>query len=139
MTQLCLVLFMIVLLSGCAQHQKLYSWEDYSTTLYRMKKNPCNETQQAHMAELKKIIDSSKETSMRVPPGVYCEYGYLLMIQGRKDDAMQYFVLEKQTYPESATFITNLTAYLSKAEHKDQNQTQAAPEKTSHLEGGVGK
>ena len=141
MKPLFLSLLAVALLCGCVQqNQKLYSWGDYSTTLYKMKKNPCDETQQAHTTELKKIIDISKENNMRVPPGVNIEYGYLLMTRGQKDEGLRYFALEKQTYPESTTFITNLITFLAKAEQKGQSQTpQADSVMPAQPEGGVSK
>jgi hypothetical protein len=88
--------------------QKQYVWEDYSSTLYQMKKNPSAETIKQHMDELTNIMERSKELNLRVPPGVYCEYGFLLMKEGKKEEAFRYFDLEQQTYPESIVFITNL-------------------------------
>lgn len=140
MKPLLLVIITIALLSGCVQNQKqLYSWGDYSNTLYKMKKNPCDETRVAHTTELKKIIDRSKENNMRVPPGVYCEYGYFLFMRGQKDDALQAFTLETQTYPESSPFINNLTAYLAKIEQKGQSQQKTDPVISIPSDGGADK
>lgn len=108
----CLLLVITVLSCGCAPQNRQYAWENYSSTLYTLKKNPNQENIQAHMDELKRIMERSRELDLRVPPGVYCEYGSLLMKQGNKDEALRYFDLEQQTYPESAVFIRNLKAQI---------------------------
>eukprot|EP00825_Cyclidium_porcatum_P025090 TRINITY_DN27372_c0_g1_i2.p7 TRINITY_DN27372_c0_g1~~TRINITY_DN27372_c0_g1_i2.p7 ORF type:complete len:153 (+),score=10.73 TRINITY_DN27372_c0_g1_i2:662-1120(+) len=98
-------------LFGCAP-TSMYYWGSYSSSLYAYKKNPGDKT----MGEYKKCIDDiitkSAKWNMRVPPGVYCEYGYIVAKEGNALDAAKYFDLEKSTYPESAYFIDKLKAQL---------------------------
>ncbi|MGO9613070.1 MAG: DUF4810 domain-containing protein [Dissulfurispiraceae bacterium] len=97
------------LLSACAHQEHIdYAWGSYSKTLYAYKKDPCNEKMQAHKDMLLKIISDSKERSIRVPPGVYAEYGYILLKEGRTAEGVQYLQLEAQTYPESQVFMQRL-------------------------------
>jgi hypothetical protein len=102
---LCMIIF-LSLLGGCAS--KLYYFGDYSESLYAYKKTPNEKTMKKHTDELKDIIQESKDKNIRVPPGIYCEYAYMLLQQGKKDDALQQIQLEEQTYPESRTFTTRL-------------------------------
>ena len=115
MKKICFILMLSVFLCmGCAT-QKLYTWGDYSSSLYKLKKNPCDEKLQNHKQVLVKIVDDSKENGLRVPPGVYCEYGYILLKEGKNDEALRYFDLEQQTYPESTVLIQRLKSQISKS------------------------
>jgi len=112
-----LLLFLVsifALLAGCAsQNRPQYVWKDYSSSLYYIKKTPSEESLKYHKDLLLTIIEESKSSNVRVPPGVYCEYGYVLLKEGKKQEAFGYFDLEEQTYPESKVFIRNLKAYAS--------------------------
>lgn len=118
-----LVLFFVsifALLAGCAsQNRPRYVWKDYSSSLYYIKKTPTEESLKYHKNLLLAIIEESKSSNVRVPPGVYCEYGYILLKEGKKQEAFGYFDLEEQTYPESKVFIQNLKAYASAPSKKD--------------------
>lgn len=96
-----------VLFTGCAnQPQPLYSWGNYvsSSTKYGMNGHE-KEVVEQHLAELKKIIETSEMEKKRVAPGLYAEYAQLMFETGKRDEAKQYFMLEKSTYPESIHFI----------------------------------
>ena len=101
-----LLLFAIAALSaGCVQTAKpMYHWCNYSDSLYTCKKNDGAETLTQHQAVLEKIVAESKEKSMRVPPGVCAELGYVYAAQNRNREAIGLFEQEKQTYPESVLF-----------------------------------
>ena len=111
------LLFMIlssVLLSACAQPPKtLYMWGDYveTSTAYATKGHE-KEYAEKHFNEIKKIIDQSDMEKRRVAPGIYAEYGQLLYEDGKQEEAKKYFLLEKDTYPESEVFIENVLAKL---------------------------
>lgn len=95
------------LLTGCAnQPQPLYSWGNYvsSSAKYGMQGHE-KEVIEQHLAEMKKIIETSEMEKKRVAPGLYAEYAQLLFETGKKEDAKTYFMLEKSTYPESSLFI----------------------------------
>ncbi len=107
------------LFAGCATTQKpMYSWGDYSSSLYKLKKDPCDENLMKHKQVLLKIMEDSKENGLRVPPGVYCEYGYILMKEGKSNDALSYLDLEEKTYPESAVFIQRLKSQFTKTKEQ---------------------
>lgn len=119
-----LLLFLVsvfALLTGCvSQNGPQYVWKDYSSSLYYIKKTPSEEGFKYHKDLLLTIIEESKTSNVRVPPGVYCEYGYVLLKEGKRQEAFGYFDLEEQTYPESRVFIRNLKAYASNPPGKDK-------------------
>lgn len=117
---LCVVLLGVsVSLVGCAPKQ-MYSWENYSYSLYEAKKNATDEAVGKHKLVLLKIIETSKENNQRVPPGIYCEYGYILLKEGKPQEALAYFELEEKIYPESAVFIQKLKAQCTLADKEEK-------------------
>jgi len=116
-----LAVFVFTLLAGCItpHNRPTYIWQNYSSSLYNLKKTPTDTNLKNHKELLLNIIEESKKENCRVPPGVYCEYGYLLLKDGQKEEALRYFDLEEQTYPESKIFIKNLKAYATKNTNKN--------------------
>jgi len=109
-----LLCFLISFVStGCATAEKpMYIWGDYTSSLYKLKKDSSRENLEKHKEVLATILKESERNQIRVPPGVYAEYGYILMKEGRTDEALKYLDLEEKTYPESAVFIQRLKSKL---------------------------
>lgn len=131
MKKLYFLILMSFLISSCAP--QLYNWKQYPSTLYAYKKDPSDEKLQNHKEMLLAIIESSNENVLRVPPGVYCECGFILLREGKKEEAIKFFDLEAKTYPESGVFIQNLKSYLNepeKTEDKNTDSNSTKPEKT---------
>ncbi len=100
----------IVLFTGCQQTQPpLYLWNNYveSSSEYGMKGHE-KKVLEEHLLELKKIITQSNEAKRRVAPGIYAEYGQMLFETNKTLKAKKYFLLEKETYPESSVFINRV-------------------------------
>lgn len=113
-----LILLSVFCFTGCATQKPMYSWGDYSSSLYKLKKDPCDENLMKHKQVLLKIMDDSKKNGLRVPPGVYCEYGYASMKEGKTNEALAYFDLEEKTYPESAVFMQRLKSQFNKTKEQ---------------------
>lgn len=105
-----LILLLFISLFGCATQKPLYYWGDYSSSLYKYKKVPNEENLKTHKVVLVNIIEESNKMNLKVPPGVYCEYGYLLLKDGKKEEAMYNFDLEEKNYPESRQFLERFKA-----------------------------
>lgn len=103
------ILPLILLVSGCAS-SGLYEWGKYDESLYNYYKNPENE--EKLFLSLEKVIKdvSNKSNSFQKPiaPGLYAEYGYLLLERGRYKDAITAFKEEKKTYPESSLLMDKM-------------------------------
>lgn len=95
------------LLSGCVAPPVSYYYGNYSRTLYRNKKDNTAASLEKHRASLLDIIQTSERKGLRVPPGIFCEYGYLLAKEA-KPESDRYFSLEIKTYPESERFVSFL-------------------------------
>ena len=84
-----IVVALVTLLTGCAPSQKTFYWGEYSSTLYDYKKNPDEKTLEAYQKQLTLIIEESGKKKIKVPPGVYAEYGYILMKDGKEAEGME--------------------------------------------------
>ncbi|MEQ1602541.1 MAG: DUF4810 domain-containing protein [Methylophilaceae bacterium] len=109
----------VLSISGCAT-SPMYYWGNYSSTLYHYRKDASDEALNKHMAQLNAIVNVSKERHLRVPPGVYCELGYLNAKQGNNKQALELFILEKTTYPESTHFVDRLAESIKTSETIDK-------------------
>ena len=90
-------------LAACATGPgPLYQWGSYETDLYEYYKDSRNIDE--YVASLEKIIDKGEETN-QVPPGVYAEHGYALLVAGREEEAIASFERERERWPESERFM----------------------------------
>ncbi len=101
---LCLI---IPIISGCTTN-KMYYFGDYSETLYAYEKNQNDESLTNHLQELDRVIQESKEENLRVPPGIYAEFGYLKLKMNKSKEAVEYFNAESQLYPEAKHLMDRL-------------------------------
>ncbi len=103
------------LLISCAPQQ--YVWGSYETELYDYYEDP--EQLESLMKALETAIadgeESAKNTGSaggaktnRVAPGLYAEYGYLLMLKNQNARAKSYFKKEKQSWPESTVLMDKM-------------------------------
>ncbi len=103
------------LLISCAPQG--YVWGSYETELYDYYKDP--DRLENLMIALETAIAegemSAKKTSSaggaktsRIAPGLYAEYGYLLMIKNQDAKAKGYFEKEKQSWPESTVLMDKM-------------------------------
>jgi hypothetical protein len=93
---------------GCQPSSTLFYWGKYSSTLYEYKKNPSDTTLSIHKGTLLDIMKEAPEKKMLVPPGVYAEYGYLMLKEGKENEGMEYLAKEEQSFPESKVFILRI-------------------------------
>ncbi len=105
------LILMILFVAGCATQEPLYYWGDYSQTLYKYKKQPKEENLIAYKACLVNIIEESNKRNKKAPPGVCCEYGYILLKEGNAQQALYYLEMEEKNYPESKVFIERLKKF----------------------------
>lgn len=112
------LILVIFLLAGCAATTPYY-WGWYSYSLNNFKKSPSEETLAKHKKSIEKIFKKTENSKKQVPPGIYCEYGYYLIEEGKVSEGLEYFDKEVLLYPESAKFIETLKNQLVK-EHSNE-------------------
>lgn len=107
--RLCVLFLLFSFAYGCVTSQKpMYYWGNYSSSLYGLKKNPGEETMNLHIKALDDIILKSKEMDLKVPPGIYAEYGMYLLQADKKAEAKEMFLAEKHIYPESSLLMDRM-------------------------------
>lgn len=104
---LLLLSLIIPIISGCTTN-KMYYFGDYSETLYAYEKNQNDESLIKHLQELDRVIQESKDKNLRVPPGIYAEFGYLKLKMKKPKEAVEYFNAESQLYPEGKHLMDRL-------------------------------
>ena len=102
-----LVVTITIISFGCAS-KPMYYWGNYSDSLYHAKKDPGVESLAKHKEALENVIDESNKRNLRIPTGVCAELGYLYAAQNNTKQAIEYFKMEKQTYPESTNLMDRL-------------------------------
>ncbi|MDO9042973.1 MAG: DUF4810 domain-containing protein [Desulfocapsaceae bacterium] len=122
----CLIAVMCLLVTGCAQTH--YAWNGYDQKLYNHYRSP--DGGDKFSAELKEII-ADNETSGRVPPGIFAEYGYTLYEKGQFSEAIEYFKKEQAKWPESNVLMTKM---ISNSQQRLKQNENKKIEATSALE-----
>jgi len=107
-------------IAGCSAPQSLYAWGDYEQSLYRYYKNP--DDVEGYIASLDEIIAAAEEQG-KVPPGVYAEHGYALMIVGRGEEAIANFEKERELWPESTKFMDVMMNNVPEPDADDKAET----------------
>ena len=91
--------FALALLAGACAPGSYYRWGRYSETLYGHYKAP--QERQAWIEGLKTTVLEAEQRGVKVPPGIYAEYGYALFEEGDARQAIVYFQKEQALWPES--------------------------------------
>ncbi len=103
-------LFMVPILAlsagGCVTQHQHYQWGSYDPSLYDYYRNPAKVGELS--ASLQAVIDAADKGHATVPPGIYAEYGYLQMQQGKNQSAVDLFKQEESHWPESKVFMERM-------------------------------
>lgn len=106
---MCLTLALLT--SACAE-KSMYYWGAYSSNLNNYYKNPGE--REKFIEKLHKDLEKAEQKN-KVPPGIYAEYGYMMLETGATDQAVIYFGKERDKWPESNILMTKLIDRLAKA------------------------
>ena len=95
-------------LSACAQGP-LYDWQGYNAELLDYYQSG----DKSEFAERMAKNISRAESKDKVPPGLYAEYGFILLELEETNMAIEYFNKEKERWPESAYLMDKVVARLA--------------------------
>lgn len=98
----------ILLLTSCATTTSLYSWGNYEDASYNYYKKQTPEAAEALLKSYQNIINKQKGSRKVVPPGIYAEYGFMLIQTGKRDEGIINLKKEIELYPESKVFIERI-------------------------------
>lgn len=112
-------LILIFILSSCAAPTTLYTWGskkkfDYHTNSYNYLKITDKESINSIKASYVDIINQQRGTRKTVPPGIYADYGFLLVSLGEEKKGVEMLKQEMIIYPESTIFIQRILKMLNK-------------------------
>jgi len=114
MKKLILFCFVIALATSCTTQKPLYSWGNYDTASYNYLKNSDEKSTKDLMASYQTIIDKQKGSRGVVPPGVYADYGFLLLQANKTKEGKAMLAKEVALYPESKIFIDRILKMIEK-------------------------
>ena len=103
----------MLFLTSCAT-QTLYSWGNYDDTSYKYLKNSDEKSTQALMKTYQQLIEKQTGTRKTVPPGVYADYGFLLLQANKTAEGKEMLQKEIELYPESKVFIERILKMFEK-------------------------
>lgn len=97
-----------LMLSACATGPApKYDWGTYEQSMYTFYKDPSKAEEL--MVSMETMIKGAEAGKRVVPPGLYAEYGFLLMMKGKPQDAVANFEKEKIKWPESAQLMDRMS------------------------------
>lgn len=100
-----MVLAVSGLLSAC-ETPGLYSWGNYEGDLYRYyhDADKRNLVVADHLAFIAHVETKGKKPA----PGLYAEAGTFLLLQGQREQAIEFYQKEHDAWPESQLLMSNL-------------------------------
>ncbi len=106
---LLLIAALATLITSCTvQSPNLYTWGDYSNASYEFIKSRSEKDKEALIQVYDKMIKKQTGSRKTVPPGIYADYGYLLIQNGKTDQGKKMLEMEMELYPESKIFIQKI-------------------------------
>lgn len=105
--KICVASAFVMLTMSCAATQ-LYSWYDYQDDYYHYLKNADEDSQKELAKTYEEIINKQREIRGVVPPGIYADYGWLLLEQNKVEEGKAMLAKEVELYPESAVFVGSI-------------------------------
>lgn len=105
---------LVLVLSGCGIQKPLYSWYNYDDVVYKYSKSHTSEDRENLIKTYEKLINEQRGSRGAVPPGIYAEYGYLLLKEGKQEEGLTLLKKEVALYPESAPFVGRIIKQFEK-------------------------
>jgi len=102
------VLLPFVLLIACAPKKQLYTWGKYDDKSYSFLKKKDDKSTQELVEAYKSVIEKQTGTRGTVPPGIYADYGFLLIQLNKTQEGKAMLAKEIALYPESKIFIDRI-------------------------------
>jgi len=111
-------ILLLFLISSCAAPSTLYTWGkkkyNYQQNSYNYLKASNEESINLLKASYVNIIENQRGTRRTVPPGIYADYGFLLVSLNENEKGIEMLKREIILYPESTIFITRILNMLNK-------------------------
>ena len=102
-----LLSFSIIILS-CSAPKTLYNWDKYDSVSYSYLKKVDEKSTENLIKIYQKIIKKQNGTRGVIPPGLYADYGFVLIQNNRMEEGKLMLQKEIELYPESKVFIDRI-------------------------------
>lgn len=93
---------------SCKMAKPLYNWDRYDKDSYSYLKKQDDKSAEKLIETYDKIISKQNKTRGVVPPGIYADYGLLLIQRERAEEGKKMLEKEVALYPESKIFIDKI-------------------------------
>lgn len=114
MKKLLFITITVIMLASCTVQKPLYTWDKYDVTSYNYLKNSDEKSTQALIETYQNIIEKQQGSRGVVPPGVYADYGFILLQDNKTEEGKAMLLKEVELYPESKTFIDRILKMIEK-------------------------
>jgi len=98
----------VIILTACSVQKPLYTWSNYTNTSYNYLKNSDEKSTQELIKSYQTIIEKQKGSRGVVPPGIYADYGFILLQANKTAEGKAMLLQEIALYPESKVFIERI-------------------------------
>lgn len=113
----CVLFGLLTTLSACVQQQPVFYWGGYEEMLYNVYIHPEDAQASAQIEILTQTIERAATNNSKIAPGIYAHLAHVYQSQGQADRALEYYLKEKQLFPEAAVFIDHLTLPVQDDDH----------------------
>lgn len=93
----------LVLLSGCASQQGLYDWGQYQETLFVVYHDPA--LKEEALKNYQAFVETGGTPEHPLAPGMYAEAGTFMLEQGKVEEAIRFYKMEYEAWPESQPML----------------------------------
>lgn len=105
MTNRLIAVLVILIISGCAQ-QTLYDWGSYEQTLFIHYHDPA--LKEEALKEYIAFVEQGGTPEHRIAPGLFAEAGTFLLEEGDLVNAIKFYQMEYEAWPESRPMLSVL-------------------------------
>ncbi len=107
-TKFSAIIITLILLHSCETPKYLYDWRGYDDAFYNYTQKKDEASKDKLIRVYENLISNPGGTSKKVPPGVFADYGFLLISSGNKERGIDMLHKEIELYPESRVFIERI-------------------------------
>lgn len=101
-------LTLLFAMASCSVNKPLYSWGRYEHVSYNYLKNQDDKSVQDLLKTYETLIKNQDGSRQTVPPGVYADYGFLLLQLNKVEEGKAMLAKEVELYPESAALVERI-------------------------------
>lgn len=93
---------------SCSAPKALYNWDKYDSASYSYLKKNDERSTESLITIYQKIIKKQNGTRGMIPPGLYADYGFVLIQNNKVEEGKLMLQKEIELYPESKVFIDRI-------------------------------